>query len=690
MLEFLKSQLSPPVFADQQKSHVAALLNPIQLVILAVHAVWLLVAAFRRDVLPPDFQLALFVMIGGILLSRALTRRGRLAGASWLMTGALMVLATYICSQYGAASVGTLVFCLATLMAALTVPSRWVFATGAVSFLILVLVGWLQLVGVITPRPTDFGPHVISFITTANVVMVLIGWSSALQNRTYSQLRVSRRRQARLVEDSPDGIMLLDADGVVLSVNESMSTMTGFAAAVLQGRSFEEAPFLDEATYRALRDKLEVVCRGEERPFFELELTHQEARRFPVEVKVRKLEKVSGEAARCMVNLRDISARKQLDGQLREAARVETVGRLAGGVAHDFNNLLQTILTCTELLNGAGLGPSEQEDVDAIRTAAQRGADVVNKLSAFGRRQALSPRRVDLNLLVVELQGPLGRMLGDDIQLMTLLDAEPMLIEADPAQLEQVMVNLALNAREAMPGGGRICFETGLTGVDESLIGGSGPAPGLYVALRVRDSGPGIPVEIRDKIFDPFFTTRRGGSGLGLSSAHGILAQSGGAIRVRDTEHGACVELLLPAASWHAVPTPSPIGLSDCEATILLVEDREDVRVATVQLLRKMGYTVLEASGPAEARLLWEDEGPVDCLLTDVVMPAENGVELASSMRAQGFEGAVVFMSGYADRSILDEAALSGAWFIAKPFSRDALLETLANALESLSPRAIG
>jgi len=694
--DFLRKLLSPPVFADPRKSHVAGLVNAIQVVFLGSLVAWTLVAAFHGTGVAPHFWLYLVSLFAVILISRVMTVRGALKPAAALLSLSIWGLATASAAEIGVTGVTALVFSVSTLLMALSVGARGALLTSGASLAMLTFLSLLQQAGTVPTTvpalPRDYGTYLFSLLLTLTVLFALIVWSSSLQQRSYAQVRRSQRRFQRLLEDSPDAIMLLETDGTVLSGNAELSRITGFDAEVFEGRPLQDAPMFGAATCETLLEKLKATDQGEEgAPFFEVELAHEDGSHSLAEVKVRRVEPMSGDPVCYMVNLRDIRARKRVEAQLREAAKMETVGRLAGGVAHDFNNLLQTILTCTELLDGSELNESDQEDVDAIRSAAKRGADLVQKLSAFGRRQALSPSRVDLNRLVDELREPLGRMLGDDIELVTMLDAEPMIIEADPSQLEQVLVNLALNAREAMVGGGRISFETGLVGVEEELYAGPGPTPGLYVALRVRDTGPGIPIEIRDKVFDPFFTTRRGGSGLGLSSAHGILAQSGGTIRIRDNDTGgACVELLLPAAAWSATPTPTPVGLSEESANILLVEDRPDVRAATRQLLIKVGFTVLDAESAEDARNLWMDGAQVDCLLTDVVMPVENGVVLATSLREAGYEGAVVFMSGYADRSILDEAALTGAWFIAKPFTRDSMLSTLSSALESLHPRAIG
>jgi len=379
----------------------------------------------------------------------------------------------------------------------------------------------------------------------------------------------------------------------------------------------------------------------------------------------------------------EIAERKEAEQALREAQKMEAVGRLAGGVAHDFNNLLTAIVGYSELLRSATeADPGTARLVDEIRRAARRGADLTQQLLAFSRRQVLDPRVLDLNEVVRGIEGLLRQVIGEEVRLVTRLDGELESVRADPNRLEQVLVNLAVNARDAMPEGGEVLIETSNAGL--ALAGE--PA----VLLAVQDTGVGIPAELRSQIFDPFFTTKeRGqGTGLGLSTVYGIVTQSEGRIEVESEPGGGTrFEILLPAVDERpARPAEEPAGgdIPRGHETILIAEDEPAVRTFLRRFLRKQGYRVLTAADGEEAlRIARNAEPAIDLLLSDVVMPTLNGIALARRMRRARPGLRIVFMSGHpgpaGDGTPLDE---EGALFLQKPFTTGQLGRALRDVLD--------
>jgi PAS domain S-box-containing protein len=389
----------------------------------------------------------------------------------------------------------------------------------------------------------------------------------------------------------------------------------------------------------------------------------------------------------------DLSEHKALEAQLRQAQKMEAVGQLAGGVAHDFNNLLTVILSSITFM-ADDLSPDSKirADLDEIHRAAYRAAELTKHLLAFSRKQVLRPRLLDVNKSVESVAGMLRRLLSADIALETKLDPAIWWVLADPGQLEQVLMNLALNARDAMPGGGLLRLRTENVVMDahaahtrHGLVGGA------HVSLLVEDTGTGIDASILPKIFEPFFTTKGpgAGTGLGLATAYGIVKQSGGSISV-DSEVGvgSRFTVLLPRSSSpneadvHAgTAATQPIPAGD---TILLVEDEATVRAAVRRMLDRFGYNVLEAGNGAEALRVFERSADrIDLLLTDVVMPGQGGRALAEQLVARRPQLRVLFMSGYTDDEILHRGLLQpDAAFLEKPVTMDHLARALRQVLD--------
>ena len=390
----------------------------------------------------------------------------------------------------------------------------------------------------------------------------------------------------------------------------------------------------------------------------------------------------------------DITDRRQLEEQFRQAQKMEAIGQLAGGVAHDFNNILAAIMMQADMAGSVDGIPQEAADyLDDIRGAAERAANLTRQLLAFSRRQVMQPRSLDINESVNSLGKMLTRLLGEDVRLQMNLHPAPIGLQADAGMLDQVLLNLVVNARDAMPSGGRITIGTALrqvTAEEASEI--EGAAPGRYACLSVSDTGGGIAPENLERIFDPFFTTKEAGkgTGLGLATVFGIVCQHGGWVTVDSAvDKGTTFEVFLPAAETARIRAGAAanesVPLPGTE-TILLVEDEVSVRVITRALLERQGYRVVEAANGVEALEAWEQRtGPIALLFTDLVMPeGVNGRELAARLQAAEPRLRVIYTSGYSGDVAGRELSLQeGRNFLQKPYSRQQLLETMRRALDA-------
>jgi two-component system, cell cycle sensor histidine kinase and response regulator CckA len=375
----------------------------------------------------------------------------------------------------------------------------------------------------------------------------------------------------------------------------------------------------------------------------------------------------------------DITERKQLEEQFHQAQKMEAVGRLAGGVAHDFNNLLTAILGSADLvLESLAAAVPEREEIEEIRKAALRAADLTRQLLAFSRQQVIAPTVLNPNEVVRNMDKLLRRLLGEDVELRAALAQDLGAVKADASQLEQVVLNLAVNARDAMPNGGQLTIETQNVELDEAYVRGHVSAqPGRYIMIAVSDTGIGMDAATQDRIFEPFFTTKEKGkgTGLGLATVYGIVKQSGGWIWVySEPGHGTSFKVYLPRVAEAAAPaaqTPTPPVSVRGSQTILLVEDEELVRHLVEKVLKANGYTVLvAASGPDAERVATQHAGPIQLLMTDVVLPGLNGRQVAERLTAARPGIRVLYLSGYTDDAIVRHGVLEpGVAFLQKPFS---------------------
>jgi len=503
-----------------------------------------------------------------------------------------------------------------------------------------------------------------------------------------------QRAEARfraLIGAMRDVILVLDRDGMYVDIAPSASDRLYRAPAELLGRRLHEI-FPKEQADRFLQCVRQALDR-----------------RAPVEVSYDLT--VNGEQYwfdaivsplpddRAVWVARDVTQRyraeqalRESEDQLRQAQKMEAVGQLAGGIAHDFNNLLMAIMSNAELAAlELGGESSATSHIEEIKNASRRARSLTQQLLAFSRKQMLQPRVLDLNTVIRDTELILRRLIGENITMAVVLEQSLGQVRADPGQLVQVLINLAVNARDAMPSGGQLTIESGNRDVGAGgAITHRGLREGRYVVIQVRDTGIGMDEETKTRIFEPFFTTKPPGhgTGLGLSTAYGIVKQSGGYIAV-DTApgEGTTFTIMLPRVfdSQDALqPTASAQPLHDRRrGTVLLVEDEAAVREAAKRMLRKYGFDVVEAKNGQDALMLWETVADrIDLVLTDVVMPAVGGAELARTLRARRPSLRVCFMSGYTqgtlELSTLDEAATR---FLAKPFTADQLIGTLRELL---------
>ncbi len=410
-----------------------------------------------------------------------------------------------------------------------------------------------------------------------------------------------------------------------------------------------------------------------------------------IDVEIISHEFVHGGHRVRLVVAQDITERHQLEEQLRQAQKMEAVGRLAGGVAHDFNNLLMVIKGHTEmLLNASSPGDQISRKIGQIDRAADRAASLTRQLLAFSRMQVLQPRAMNLNGVVEEMGKLIPRLIGEDIELVIRTFPDLGTIRADASQMEQVIMNLAVNARDAMPGGGKLRIETSNAELDRSY-NASHPVvqPGRYVLLVVTDTGTGMDPETQAHIFEPFFTTKEQGkgTGLGLATVYGVVKQSGGFIWVySEIGKGTCFKIYLPRVDQLAENPGAPQPFAEAPhgtETVLLAEDEQDVREVAREFLESGGYKVLEACNGADAlRLVAEHKGSIDLLVTDMVMPGMTGQELAARLQQQRTGLSVIYMSGYSEHAAAEAAqADASVRLLTKPFSRGAILRTVREVL---------
>lgn len=494
-----------------------------------------------------------------------------------------------------------------------------------------------------------------------------------------------------LFEQAPDGILATDRGGRIVLVNTRIEEMFGYPREKLLGREVEV--LLPERFHnkhvedrRSYADKPYLRQMGEGRQLF---ARHRNGKEFAVHISLSPVRTPKEELFVCFI--RDVSRIHQIEKRLSQVQRMEAIGHLAGGIAHDFNNLLTIINGHAEgLFSGLRADLRACQRVQEIAKAGEKAARLTRQLLAFSRQQILRPRVINLNDLVIDFQRMLGRLIGEHIALTIRLSPDLKHVKVDPTQIEQVLMNLAVNARDAMPKGGRLTIETSSVVLGDSFVESHPEAkPGPYVCLSMSDTGCGMDAETVARIFEPFFTTKEPGkgTGLGLAMVYGIVKQSGGYIYVESTlGYGSRFKIYLPVTSDApsgslAKPTvAAPTG----KETVLLVEDEDGVRSLLRSTLEEHGYTVLDAANGQEAlKLLRTTTQAIDLLLTDVVMPEMGGRALAEQFVAMYPEAKLIFMSGYTDdivvRHGVHEAEVE---FLQKPYTMNAMLSKVREVLD--------
>jgi two-component system, cell cycle sensor histidine kinase and response regulator CckA len=503
------------------------------------------------------------------------------------------------------------------------------------------------------------------------------------------------KQLASIVESSDDAIVGATLEGVITSWNHGAERMYGYSAAEIVGKNVVMlAP--PERAGEPL-EYLQTAKDGESTRLDTVRVT-KEGRCIEVALTVSPIRDRHGAPVGVSTVARDVTERRRLEEQLRQSQKMEAIGRLAGGVAHDFNNMLSVIVGYTYLIQSSSAkGDGVRNAADQVMGAAERASSLTRQLLAFSRKEVVQPEVVGLNSILNGMEKMLPRLIGEDIDLKMIQGTDLHEVKVDPGQIEQVIMNLVVNARDAMPQGGKLTIETTNVEFDEHQGRTHGASEGSYVLLAVSDTGEGMDADTKARIFEPFFTTKDPGkgTGLGLATVYAIVQQSNGYIWVYSEKNaGTTFKIYLPvtkeSASKPRVSSEPELSLCGTE-TLLLVEDEEKLRVLLENVLREQGYRVLAApDGPSAIRLAEEHDGAIDVLLTDVIMPQMRGQQLAQWVAERYPEAVVIFMSGYTDNALIHAGALQGtAMLLQKPFTPDFVLRKLRRALDTSKQRAV-
>ncbi|MEP6495898.1 MAG: response regulator [bacterium] len=515
------------------------------------------------------------------------------------------------------------------------------------------------------------------------------------RRQTEESLRVSEVRFSRLAESGIIAICVTETSGIVREANSAYLSIIGYTPEDLAAGRIDwsnmtppEWIHTDETALAALRET------GVARPW-EKELFKKDGHRVPVLLGAAMLDDrmIIAFMADLTERRRTEEALRRVEEQFRQAQKMEAIGSLAGGVAHDFNNLLSVILSYASMLSDdLPAGDPMLEGLHEIKLAGDRAAMLTKQLLAFSRRQLLQPKIVNLNEIVVRTENMLRRLIGENIELVRETSATLPPILVDPGQIEQVIMNLAVNARDAMPGGGKLMIETGVVTLDDAYVAEHvGTRAGPHVMLAVSDTGTGMDKATQARVFEPFFTTKDvdQGTGLGLSTVFGIVRQSGGTVWLySEVGSGTTFRIYFPVADNAAIEevrAPASAASLDGSETILLVEDEERVRLLACTILRRRGYNVLEAAGGGDALLICEQHpATINLLLTDVIMPRMSGRQLAERLGALRPTMRVLYMSGYTANAIVRHGVVdSDIAFVQKPITPDSLAQAVRGVLDS-------
>ncbi|MGA7567149.1 MAG: PAS domain S-box protein [Terriglobales bacterium] len=546
----------------------------------------------------------------------------------------------------------------------------------------------------LSPVSTDDGMFVLSAIRDISdrkrIAEELRRANEELHRRTTEQLGEYRSRLALIIDSSEDAIYGKTLEGIITSWNKGAEHIYGYTPEEIVGKHISILAPADRKD--EIPDILRKIASGESVTHFESVRVTKDGRQLDVSISISPLRDATDEIIGASVIARDITAQKRAEDQLHQSQKMEAIGRLAGGVAHDFNNILGIINACSEFLRDR-IDPTAEPAlyVENIKKAIERGSALTRQLLAFSRSSSVQPRVLDLNERLKDVSKLLRPLMGDDVEILIVSKSPTAVVEADPGQLDQIVVNLAVNARDAMPRGGKFILETGAARFDETFAEQhQNMPPGKYVLLAVSDTGTGMDEATVSRIFEPFFTTKETGkgTGLGLATVYGIVKQSSGHILVySEPGHGTTFKIYLPSAE-HKIglaskPDVETVAPKRQGTTVLLVEDDEIMRSLTKKLLEEHGYSVVEANdGKAALELAESNKDTIDLVLTDVVMRNMSGPELVERLSVSHQNLKVIFMSGYTGELIAEREMLTrGITLLEKPFNRTSLLNTIHKTL---------
>lgn len=650
--------------------------------------------------------------------------------------------------SFGLAPVGrmafftALTFCfLGGSLLLVTLGKHWADSIAKCLSVVVAFIGLSFSLGYVYGAPLMYGSSSIPMALNTALCFFLSGLGAGTM-ASLGDLHERRKtaetlvKLASIVESSDDAIFSKSLDGIITSWNKGAERIYGYKAEEVVGKSI--SILIPPEQGDELRQIHETSTRGENLYGYETLRVRKDGREIYLSISVSPIRDTLGKLTGASVVVRDITeqrmAQKALqrahdelemrvnerttqltqavaslqkeiadrkeaqealantEEQLRQSQKLEAVGRLAGGIAHDFNNLLTVIIGYSDLISRkGGLEPRVAERVEEIHKAAVRASSLTRQLLAFSRKQVLKPQILDLNELVEGLGKMLARLIGEDVQITTALHPQLGKVNADPGQIEQILINLVVNARDAMPDGGRITIKTANAELDQAYSDMYlAVKPGRYVVLAVSDTGVGMDVATRERVFEPFFTTKEvgKGTGLGLSMVYGIVKQSGGNVWVySEPGHGTTFKIYLPLitaeAAIEAQPELCEGFMTRANETILLVEDEEMVRKLAKDILESRGYRVLAAQSGEEALALCQKGEEIQLILTDVVMPKMNGKRVADAILASHPETEVLYMSGFTDDAIVHHGVLQpGTNFIEKPFTAGSLVRKVNEVLD--------
>jgi len=572
---------------------------------------------------------------------------------------------------------------------------QWWLSFSGVAVTLLLTLGIVSFSLVVYLLQRDFWDELNIHVAIHALVGMVLLFSLYV---IYQQWQIHRFRMRlaaqeelfRLIgENAIDMIAVVTVDGERLYNSPSYQRWLGYTAEELEKTSaYEQIHPDDVAAVSAAAQEARSTGVGRR---LEYRVRHKNGGWRVLESTASAVRNAEGAVEKLVIVNRDITERRELEQQLVLSQRLEAVGKLSGGIAHDFNNLLGVIIGYSEALQESIAADNPlREAIDEIQKAGKRAATLTQQLLAFSRKQVLEPKILDLNAIVVDMEKMLRRLIGEDVELKFKMPPDLGKVKADRGQLEQVILNLAVNARDAMPRGGQLRIETENAELgEEDVIRHRYVNAGPYVMLKVTDTGTGMDLETQSHIFEPFFTTKEKGkgTGLGLATVYGVVKQSDGYIWLEsELGKGTTFRIYLPRVEGAAEKPKeaAPVKKGDGPRTILLVEDEPSLRKLTRKTLTDMGYVVLEADNAAHAiEVAHGTESPIDLLLTDVIMPGMSGGDLAKQLSPESPHMRVLFMSGYTDGAIEVRGSLPpGLVVLRKPFTRDTLLRTVAAALE--------